>query len=586
MSEVYAQDNNYNNYGNQDQGNNYSNNNSGNNNYANNNSGNNNYANNNSGNNSSGNNNYSNNEAGNNGYANNNSGNGNYAANNSGNGYNSSGNNYGAAANQAQNAGQVNDYAANNGTENNLLGNAQADYQGNSSEPGYNSENQANSVGLENAGLSNSNYTEGANAYGANVSEEEILTADEGTVGADGVEGTEAGQSINSAPPNSINLDPIPEPNDFAGVPPVPGTLRSMADGEAPTQYTIQEGDTLFDICDQLLDESTYWPKLWSLNPDIKNPHFIWPGMVLRFYSGDELLPPFLEVENENDLVPIDRGGLSESDLVKAPLPEKELDPVYVIDPIEVIDITQVEVSDDDYMYVGTPRVRDHIDITVPVFVFSEEQEEAAVFIGGSEGEINLGVGQRGIVEVEEGVSAGQTYSVIRFTEEIENPLNGDFVGYRYQNAGTVKVEYMIEDGDRAVVKVLTTEYGIQKGDQLVGYKSSVRRIPIAGNLRTGPAADSTIVSFGIPYGNIASQGQYVVFDNPSLSVGSNVGLFRAPVEFGNVTDSEYIPNQLENVGVARIVDSTDAASVGIILYATTALVAGDRSSPENIMED
>ena len=48
----------------------------------------------------------------------------------------------------------------------------------------------------------------------------------------------------------ALNLSPIEEPNDFAGVPPVPGTLRVMAENEAP--YTIREGVTLFDICDQL----------------------------------------------------------------------------------------------------------------------------------------------------------------------------------------------------------------------------------------------------------------------------------------------------------------------------------------------
>ena len=49
-------------------------------------------------------------------------------------------------------------------------------------------------------------------------------------------------------------------------------------------------------ICDQLLDDPEYWPKLWSLNPYIRNPHFIWPGMRLRFYSGDVDAPPILTV--------------------------------------------------------------------------------------------------------------------------------------------------------------------------------------------------------------------------------------------------------------------------------------------------
>ena len=43
----------------------------------------------------------------------------------------------------------------------------------------------------------------------------------------------------------------------------MPGTLRVLSEEEAPEEYIVEPGDTLFDICDQLLDEGSYWPKLW-----------------------------------------------------------------------------------------------------------------------------------------------------------------------------------------------------------------------------------------------------------------------------------------------------------------------------------
>jgi hypothetical protein len=97
-------------------------------------------------------------------------------------------------------------------------------------------------------------------------------------------------------PLGSFSASPLE--NDFAGAPPLPGTVRALADGEAPEDYTIEEGDTLIDICDQLLDEPGYWPKLWSLNPEIKNPHFIFPLMHLRFYPGDDDVPPYLQFQS------------------------------------------------------------------------------------------------------------------------------------------------------------------------------------------------------------------------------------------------------------------------------------------------
>ena len=104
-----------------------------------------------------------------------------------------------------------------------------------------------------------------------------------------------------AAAPLTRDAPPLPPPNEFAGAPPIPGTMRAMAEGEAPEEYQVEPGDNLYDICDQLLDEAGYWPKLWALNPDIKNPHFIFPNMRLRFYAGDDETPPYLQVVSEDE---------------------------------------------------------------------------------------------------------------------------------------------------------------------------------------------------------------------------------------------------------------------------------------------
>ncbi len=53
-------------------------------------------------------------------------------------------------------------------------------------------------------------------------------------------------------------------------------------------QYTVQEGDTLWSICGRLFGSGFYYSKIWSLNPQITNPHEIEPGLTLLFSSGDE----------------------------------------------------------------------------------------------------------------------------------------------------------------------------------------------------------------------------------------------------------------------------------------------------------
>lgn len=50
--------------------------------------------------------------------------------------------------------------------------------------------------------------------------------------------------------------------------------------------YTVVANDWLFKISKKLFGSGYYYPKIWSLNPYITNPHFIEPGMILSFTTG------------------------------------------------------------------------------------------------------------------------------------------------------------------------------------------------------------------------------------------------------------------------------------------------------------
>jgi LysM repeat protein len=59
--------------------------------------------------------------------------------------------------------------------------------------------------------------------------------------------------------------------------------------GRAPARHTykIRAGDTLWTVSQAFFRDPADWPKLWALNPEILNPHWIFPGQVVRLRDGE-----------------------------------------------------------------------------------------------------------------------------------------------------------------------------------------------------------------------------------------------------------------------------------------------------------
>jgi len=60
----------------------------------------------------------------------------------------------------------------------------------------------------------------------------------------------------------------------------------------AEKSYTVQSGDNLYDISRTLFGDPDFWPKIWSFNSKITNPHIIEKGQMIYFSGGTSYSPP------------------------------------------------------------------------------------------------------------------------------------------------------------------------------------------------------------------------------------------------------------------------------------------------------
>jgi hypothetical protein len=59
-------------------------------------------------------------------------------------------------------------------------------------------------------------------------------------------------------------------------------------DYEAGFYYTVKKGDTLWDLSQRFDDTPWVWPDLWKENPQLPNPHWIYPGQRIRLFRKSD----------------------------------------------------------------------------------------------------------------------------------------------------------------------------------------------------------------------------------------------------------------------------------------------------------
>ena len=66
--------------------------------------------------------------------------------------------------------------------------------------------------------------------------------------------------------------------------------LAAEIRGDHPDTYVVKKGDTLWDIAGRFLEKPWLWPEIWQANPQVQNPHLIYPGDVLSLAYLDRVV--------------------------------------------------------------------------------------------------------------------------------------------------------------------------------------------------------------------------------------------------------------------------------------------------------
>jgi hypothetical protein len=270
------------------------------------------------------------------------------------------------------------------------------------------------------------------------------------------------------------------------------GTTTVMSDAgaalspSAPRNYVVKRGDTLWGIANTFLRDPWLWPEIWYINPDIHNPHRIYPGDSVRLA---------LRADGRTSLE-IVRGGSGSTARL-----EPMLRSVPLEGPIATIPYSLIAA------FLSRPGVLSGDEVKAAPYVMALRDDHQIA-----------GAGHDLYVKKLDG-ETGSRYSVMHVDEPLNDPQSGRKLGYIAIYTGTAQ---LTRPGDVAKVTLTDSARETLQGDVLIAAEMS----PSSDFAPHGPhqAVDGRIIAV---VDNVLLAGQY---DVVAINRGSQDGVDRGSV--------------------------------------------------------
>ena len=306
-----------------------------------------------------------------------------------------------------------------------------------------------------------------------------------------------------------------------------------------PDQYIVVKGDTLWDISGQFLQQPWQWPQLWNINPQIKNPHLIYPGDTLYFSVVDGK----------------PRLSLSNTIILKPQIRESSIDQAIKLIPTDAI-----------AQFLTSPKVVNDKELAQSPYVIDFAGEHLVAGAGDK-------VYVRSILNPEK-----LGYTIYREGDAYVSPETGEILGYEAKYIADATIE---RSGDPATLSITKSDREIHKGDRLMVTSEGELALNYFPRSPEQPVNGSIISVFD----GVTQIGQHnIVVIDKGIADGLKPGHILDIFHLGETVDDPFsgikhatvkLPD--EPAGILMIFRPFDRVSYALVLEATQAIHVLDK---------
>ena len=316
------------------------------------------------------------------------------------------------------------------------------------------------------------------------------------------------------------------------------GDVLALKEGH-PKTYVVKKGDTLWDISGLFLKSPWKWPEIWHVNPQVNNPHLIYPGDVLNlvYINGQ----PRLVVSRNKDIKLTPQVRISDLDLA---IPAISLD---VISP-----------------FLSDSRVED-----------SETLKSAPYVLAGKSGHIVSGAGDEMFARGEFS-DDHEAFGIFRVGEAFIDPDTEELLGYQAMSIASAKVTDV--EGEVATLALNQTTQEVRRGDRLL--PDEERHI----NTNFYPSApeedvEGSIIAVEGGVSQIGSMDAVVINRGArdGLDIGHVLAIYRVGERVRDPITKEIVKVPDSRAGFLMIFRTFEKVSYGLVLKASHALEVMDK---------